>query len=78
MEFSKVKKPAVVSNCRHVESQSIWRAKYIELFTAGDFTTGVKLSCKPEKSDMNDKLMGIVGVYVCLPWFTTKPSRHRG
>ena len=72
MEFSKVKKPAVVSNCRHVESQSIWRTKLIELFTAGDF------SCKPEKSDMNDKLMGMVGVYVCLPWFTTKPSRHRG
>ena len=53
MEFSKVKKPAVVSNCRHVESQSIWRAKYIELFTAGDFTTGVKLSCTQGPVDQN-------------------------
>ena len=42
------------------------------LLRAHNFLVNQKLS------DMNDKLMGIVGVFVCLPWFTTKPARDRG
>ena len=69
MEFSKVKKPAVVSNGPHAGSQHIWSSKYVELFTAGDFTTGAYLS----QIEKNAKLMCLVGVFVCMPWFTTEP-----
>ena len=69
MEFSKVKKPAVVSNGPHAESQNIWISKDVELFTAGDCTTGAYLS----QTEKNAKLMCLVGVFLCMPWFTTEP-----
>ena len=46
----KGKKPAVVSNCRHVESQHIWPTHFLELFNAGLFTTGAQRSCKPKRT----------------------------